>query len=468
MYCGNCGARLDGEAQFCVECGEPVINLAEEDRKKVDLSKPGDHADSESEGLFFQPGGTSVLSEPVQDIYSYEQTLLRRPRPDPAEMMPEQPNQAVVHPPVNTAPPVKQPNQTVAHPPVNTAPPVTQPNQTVVHPPVNTALPVTQPKMNPMDINARRNMIIAGFNMKHHNPQDYFGKVEGKEMSFPLFDKRLDISAEKDAFNTYRLKFRNLAIKYTNKFFREYNLMVVNLETFVQYFPQLYLSNMEYLVNTAMDVLAAEDIWTQTYESFYKQHSVDFHAAMDIYKTTLQSINLTVQNNRTARQRSMSYLPGVAIGFRGVGGFIASAAMATGLNMARDAIVQNVANAASINVPQKMELYRRIVPATLFHQVYMDYWQIFLSVVFNLRQNGKNIWWGTKEMSARAGNMFKNLSNPRFPKEKSQDLIMQMLELFPYNKPVYYYMLKEYGDTPEISAVRKYFGYFDLSNPRII
>ena len=413
MKCSFCGAEIADNALFCVICGEIVGQTNGRKVQKVNLNKSKDDAMELMEDYFDDNSDVtlSVLdfenrfppseSEPMSEDGASE---IESEGSEEPTFVPQEEMKPVVAPPIT--------GETFAAPRSNAPTPSAAPRP-------NTPMPSATPWQNvPVqpDINAMRNSVINGFAYRHYNKLDYFGPVEGIQKTFPLFNHCIVITPDKDVFNTYRLQFRNLALKYTEKFIKEYSLLVINLETFLQYFPAIYFSNMEFLINTAMDVLAAENVWTQSFNSLYMRHKADYHAAMDIF----------------------------------------------------NAISWSGANIAVLNVAQRAELYRRVVPSTLFQNVYLDYWKVFLTLVFQLRASGKNIWWGTKEMAANADNMFRNLSNPRFPKEKTHELILQIIALYPYNKPMFYQLTKQFGDTPEISAIRHYFGYTDMSNPRII
>ena len=413
MKCSFCGAEIADNALFCVICGEIVGQTNGRKVQKVNLNKSKDDAMELMEDYFDDNSDVtlSVLdfenrfppseSEPMSEDGASE---IESEGSEEPTFVPQEEMKPVVAPPIT--------GETFAAPRSNAPTPSAAPRP-------NTPMPSATPWQNvPVqpDINAMRNSVINGFAYRHYNKLDYFGPVEGMQKTFPLFNHCIVITPDKDVFNTYRLQFRNLALKYTEKFIKEYSLLVINLETFLQYFPAIYFSNMEFLINTAMDVLAAENVWTQSFNSLYMRHKADYHAAMDIF----------------------------------------------------NAISWSGANIAVLNVAQRAELYRRVVPSTLFQNVYLDYWRVFLTLVFQLRASGKNIWWGTKEMAANADNMFRNLSNPRFPKEKTHELILQIIALYPYNKPMFYQLTKQFGDTPEISAIRHYFGYTDMSNPRII
>lgn len=470
MICKHCGAEIPDIASFCVMCGKPVKSGADVSRRSEanivtiqddDLGDPDmtmSVSDDEPEDNY---GGTASS----QDDYAQydEPQIIRRSagsdrRSDDAvgsvrqdaefpDAVPASPRRVVPQP---VAP---QPGASV-HASGSRA---VQPQ----------AVSPQRASQN-ADVNALRNNVVAGFAYRHYNRKDYFGTVEGEQKQFSLFGGILDVTPDKDLFNTYRLRFRDIASKYADKFIREYSLLVVNLETFVQFYPAIYLSNMEYMINAAMDVLSAENVWIQTFASFYQRHAAKHREAMDAYYQTVRSVNMAAGSSAMIAQGIMGRFPGAGAGFSaGANAIAGSEAMTSGMNYRSDVIVQNVIKAAMLSPVQKTAIFGGIVPSVLFNKVFADYWQVFLSVAELLRENGKDVWLGTEEMSAQADNMFRNLTNPQFPKDKTNELLLQLLRLYPYKKPVFFWMSNAYGNTPELSAVREYFGYADLRNPRI-
>ena len=434
MICKFCGNEIDDNAFFCVLCGEIVDNSDDGKKQKVDLKKKGDedifplhdHLGGDSDETVSVFDMTDEY-EDDDDAETYQPSLMEEPEIIKAqtsfhwseeedfsepqivrEDASRQESDATPQPaaPQSVAPQPAAPQQ---HPsPQPAAPQPVTPQRT---PPPQPAVQKNTKKPKP-DLNAMRGSVIAGFSGIHSDRQDFFGRVVGTRKSFPLFQYSLIISPDKDVFNTYRLKFRELAIKYANKFIREYGLLIVSYESFIQFFPAVYFSNMEYLIHAALDCLNAENVRTQTFDSFYRQHKSNYHAALDFY---------------------------------------------------------NSVNAKGMSFPaQRVNLFRSLVPSALFHNVYLDYWQVFLTLISHLRANGKNIWWGTNAMASRANALLNNLSDPRFPREYANSLVFQILGLYPYSKPLFYRMTRMYGDTQEIAAIRQYFGYTDMSNPRIL
>ena len=443
MICKFCGNEIDDNAFFCVLCGEIVDNSDDGKKQKVDLKKKGDedifplhdHLDGDSDETVSVFDMTDEY-EDDDDAETYQPSLMEEPEiikaqtsfhwseeedfsePQIVREDASRPESDATPQPVAPQPAAPQPAapqsvapQSVAPQPVVPQPVAPQPVTPQRTPPPQPAVQKNTKKPKP-DLNAMRGSVIAGFSGIHSDRQDFFGRVVGTRKSFPLFQYSLIISPDKDVFNTYRLKFRELAIKYANKFIREYGLLIVSYESFIQFFPAVYFSNMEYLIHAALDCLNAENVRTQTFDSFYRQHKSNYHAALDFY---------------------------------------------------------NSVNAKGMSFPaQRVNLFRSLVPSALFHNVYLDYWQVFLTLISHLRANGKNIWWGTNAMASRANALLNNLSDPRFPREYANSLVFQILGLYPYSKPLFYRMTRMYGDTQEIAAIRQYFGYTDMSNPRIL
>ena len=85
-----------------------------------------------------------------------------------------------------------------------------------------------------------------------------------------------------DIFNSYRLKFRELASACTDNARKEYDKKVQNLSTFLGFYPQIYRSHLNILIKQSMNILISEGIWTVTEDSFEQQHLTNFHLGMTI------------------------------------------------------------------------------------------------------------------------------------------------------------------------------------------
>lgn len=286
--------------------------------------------------------------------------------------------------------------------------------------------------------------------------------------SFPICGKELEIPESMDIFNSYRLKFRELANVCADNARNEYNKKVQNLVTYLQFFPSIYYKYLSILIKKAIDIIISEGIWTITEESFTEKHIADFHQAIDTYSVTIESIELTSQSNRRKIASITSLIPNLSGGGFGLKGAAKGIATASAFNLIRDgAEASLINNASNINQAQQYELYSRIKPDNLFEIVFVDYWRVFLTLVCSLNQNGKAIWWITNEKSQQAKNIFQNMSNPNFPQDKLLEVFLEILKTNPYNAEYHKFMISKFGDNEETNAIKNYFGYTEFDNPRI-
>lgn len=287
----------------------------------------------------------------------------------------------------------------------------------------------------------------------------------GEGKTFTLCGNELQIPQEMDVFNSYRLTFRKLAVDCAECVKAEFEKRINNLNTYIQIFPNLYRHYLDLMIGKAMEIMVAEGVWSATTESFSKEHTENFHlVAADIF-TTMQSIEATMQANQQATKNMIKEVTRFAdnIGLnknRSGNATIERISNMPG-NIARKAAIQS---AASINLAQQIELYNRINHDILFEHVFLDYWCVFLTLVAHLKIAGKDIWWAADEVTEHANNIFANLKNPAFPKDKLVTVYIEILNTQPYNKDYYTFMVSQFGDNAETAAIKDYFGYSDLNN----
>ncbi len=292
--------------------------------------------------------------------------------------------------------------------------------------------------------------------------------IKSVAREFPISDMVLEVPENIDAFNTYRLKFRELASKCADNFEKEYYAKVHGFETYMVFFPKIYKKNLATLIKRAIDILVAEEVYTVAYDLFMEQHITDFHLAYDTYEATWESVTLTMKANQQ-RKAIMSVVPNLIGGGFGLEGAFKGIAGATAFNVVRDGIESSVMkNALNINALQQLELYNRLNPTIIIEHVFLDYWRVFLSLVNVLKQNGCDIWWPISETDQEAANIFQNLSNPNFPKEKILDAMLSVIKMNPYNAEYYKFIISKFGESKEVTVIKDYFGYTDFDNPRIV
>ena len=283
---------------------------------------------------------------------------------------------------------------------------------------------------------------------------------------FPLGDKKVVVTAGMDAFNSYRNTFRDLAKKFSDAAKAEYFKRVKNLITYLEFFPKIYYKYIDALCTKAMDIFISEGIWTVTKESFEETHIQNYHEAIDEFEITIQSIELTLQKNVSSATRFTRFVPHLVGGGFGVKGAAKGILQAEAFNLVRDGVEKGlVKNASQISIPQQEELYGRIKPDNLFIHVYNDYWRIFISIVTELRNNGKDIWFPSDEQANRVKNIFTNMSNPNFPQNRKLEAFISILTTFPYSREYLKYMVNTYGENEQTTAIRNYFGYPNFDDP---
>lgn len=276
---------------------------------------------------------------------------------------------------------------------------------------------------------------------------------------FQILEKEVDVPENLNIFNEYRLTYRELAKKVTTELVEEYKANIKNLDDFLGKFPELYKNKLEILTKKAVDTLVSEGVWTITYDSFLETHINDFHLAMDDYKVMVDNFNAKIEENQRKKEKMWGYVPTLMGGGFGISGVLKGIATATAYNLIRDGIEENSLKKANVKPEQRIEIYKLLNTSILFDRVFADYWNVFLSLVWHLNQNGKKIWWATNEDAAKANSIFENISNPNFPQDKILDVLLQVILMFPYNEAYYNFFIEKFGENEQIDAIKKYFGF---------
>ena len=292
--------------------------------------------------------------------------------------------------------------------------------------------------------------------------------TSGNQKEFPLCGYTLKVSSGLDVFNTYRLMFRKFADECANSARAEYNKKVRDLVTYLQFTPEIYGYYLAAVCDKAVQILISGGIWNITQSDVINAHKAKYHLVFDDISVTVESVELTIEKNQRSVANTMSFVPNLIGGGFGLKGAVKGIARATAFNVARNSIESSlIKGAANINAAQQTELYNRIKPDVLFEHFFLDYWRVFLTVVSILHRNKKNVWLPIDSNIKNADGVFDNLSNPNFPKEQLVAAFIKILQMKPYDKRYYKFMVAYFGDTEEVKAIRNYFGYTDFYNPRI-
>ena len=286
-------------------------------------------------------------------------------------------------------------------------------------------------------------------------------KVEGTERVFYLEDKELVISASKDSFNSYRLMFRELAIKCAEKAESEYQAKVNNYVAFVEEFPRIYDNNLYPMIQLALNILLSNNIWDIDIDSFTLTHKSNFRLIIDDYETMQESTRLTIANNKKMTDGVVSLATN----------FISSK---TGM-LGGSSLFENISEGGKqasiegtgIAVKQQEELYQRIDTDMFFSRIFSDYLNVCLTLICIMKDFGHDIWVPDSQRDSEASRIFSNLSNPNFPQDKIVDAMITILDANPYNVNYYKFMVSRFGETEQVTALREYFGYTDFDNSKM-
>lgn len=282
--------------------------------------------------------------------------------------------------------------------------------------------------------------------------------IKGTERIFTLYDKKLAISKDMDEYNCYRIKFREMAKKCSDNAVHEYLDKINNFDTFIDLFMDIYESQLKLLTKKAFDIVISKEIYDISYDDFHNQHKIDFHLAIDDYNTIIESCRMTEEVNQQLTSAVFGATQNVLGGF--VNKKVSNRTLNTFMNgCAEGYFKESEKSVSKINDTQKRELYGRIIPHILFTNIFKDYWNVFLSLVFTLNKYGSNIFFPTKDDAKKANSMFQNISNPNFNQEKLVEVIFQIITIFPYNKEYYKFMEEKFGESEEVKEIKNYFGF---------
>ena len=290
----------------------------------------------------------------------------------------------------------------------------------------------------------------------------------GESKEFPIEDKTFVVSKEMDLFNKYRLKFRELASDCAENTKKEISQKVQNLVTYIEFCPQIYEKHLDIMVNKAIDILVAEEVWTVTHDSFIDEHKKSFHFIQDEFDAMAQCIQLAIQKNKKSVASITGLVPNLVGGGFGIKGAMKGVAKATAFNIVRDtAEASLINNASQVNQTQQNELYGRLNFDNWCELAFIDYWRVYLTLAYTLKNEGKHIWIPSKEDMDKASNIFENLSNPNFPEERKLEMFLEILKTNPYKQEYQKYMTNQWGETEQTTAIKNYFGFYDFNNTRM-
>ncbi len=289
----------------------------------------------------------------------------------------------------------------------------------------------------------------------------------GEEKHFPLNGAFLTVLPKMDLFNSYRLKYREVANEYAELAKNQYTKKVYDFDSFMMFYIQIYSQYLDKLLQGAVDILIAEGVWSETLDSIREKHTNKFHKALDDYNAMQNSLNITDTANQKSIDNASKMVPTLRGGGFGFKNAMKGIAQAEAFNIARGAIIGAIKSSSHVTPAQKAELYGRINTDILFNRVFLDYWNVYLTLVSCLAKNGKSIWLYNDQATQQATNIMQNLSNPNFPQDKATEVIIQILTTCPYKVDFQKMLITKFGSTQEVRDINDYFGYTNFDDIHI-
>lgn len=278
-------------------------------------------------------------------------------------------------------------------------------------------------------------------------------KYEGRKCTHYMDgDVVVTVSEGMDAFNHYRKIFMDYAREEVVLFRDEYLRNIHNLDSFLALFENMYIRYRTPLLVSAVEVFPQYDIYDISLERFAELHGNEFCLVADDYKVIIESLNLTAQANQQRKINNYNMMPGFV--FSGIGGLIA----ATAVNVAVSSIAAADINNVNVSPTQKMEIFHRINFHVLSERVFLDFWRIFLSLTWQLKKHGIDMWYPNAEITNNCKGVYQNILAGRIPNEKIASALGELLQNDPYNVEYYKLYVSYYGETKSILKLADYFG----------
>lgn len=286
--------------------------------------------------------------------------------------------------------------------------------------------------------------------LKPQTPPD-LNYYPGQTICLPFLDRTLTISAPMDAFNHYRKQFRKLAKAQLQSLRQQYFARVTNLDAFFIDFPVMYEFYRQPMIDAACNILMQAGIYDISVQQFTDDHVKDFCLCGEDLNVMIDSFNKTIEANQENKARNYNMLPGVI--FSGITGI----ALAFATNVAVNAIAEADIRNADVNPRQRQELFARIDPNLLLERAYLDYWRVFLTMTWIMRQRGLPMWYPTDETNRSSDGIYQNLKSGRIPADKVPELTCALVQTSPFHDDYLSLVKSHFGRTEKTAALLDYF-----------
>ena len=274
---------------------------------------------------------------------------------------------------------------------------------------------------------------------------------EGKEKTFSLNGKVFTVPARLDAFNYYRNTFKELATYYSDKASKKYIECVSDASSFFEHVLEIYDENLNAVIDCAVDVLVSDNIFQYSVETFASTHQKTSCEVME-YCSQIYKEYETLKQSSTQTVQGISNLASSLLGQKSwvLGEFVSG--MGEGL-----------AESVSLSDEQLRTFFASIEPQKVFNGAYSDYWKVYLTLVYCLKEHNKDIWTPDEVTTDEIDTTLQLLAKPNFPQDKVTDLILNLITKDPYRKEIYDLMKIKFGENEEVLNIIGYFGFIDYA-----
>lgn len=279
--------------------------------------------------------------------------------------------------------------------------------------------------------------------------------LTGEEKTFAFLGNTIQVSKNLDVCIQYLPLFRESASYYSRRFAFRFEQCVTDFDSLLYYFKDIYAEGLTPMINRAASLLLPFEVFNVNADSFFDYHYDTYNRAIRTYITMAgiqeaknqQAENLGNQIGGSVRMQ------GGGFGFKGAMKGMAQAEL---FNLGMSAMGKYIANQTKMSDSEKATVFAELNKEIFFEEVYSDYLNTFLSLIYILSENGVlgDVSTTTDE---QYDIMINNLKNPMFPQEKVAPLLAQLIEKYPFAQGSYNVIKEKYGETDEIKQIAEYF-----------
>ena len=279
--------------------------------------------------------------------------------------------------------------------------------------------------------------------------------LTGEEKTFPFDGNIISVSKNLDTCMKYVESFKTSAKYYSDRFAFRYNQCVVDYDSLLGYFYDMYFEGLMPMIERASSLLLPFNIFSVSTENFFDYHFSTYNRAVKSYSTMLgikEAKNQQASDIGNTIGNSVR-LQGGGFGFKGA---MKGVAKAEAFNIGMAGIGKYLSNQMRMSDEEKSEIFSKFKKDLFFQEVYIDYLNTFFSLIQILSENG-----ALGNVSTKTGEdyntMIENLKNPMFPQEKVAPLLAQLIAKYPFTAGCYEVIKSRYGDTEEATTLKNYF-----------